>query len=145
MAIWHSHLWQHSTASWTIRCGQQDRNPIIALLETGLDGRVTKIEVTRARLYSPESVVMTVNPTGRVPTLELDGATVLTESQLILNYINALSPGIVVPAREYVERAPQRLAPRTGSASTLPSNLAASASPITEQETIVLILAEMSR
>ena len=65
----------------------------IALLETGLDGRVTKIEVTRARLYSSESEVLTVNPTGRVPTLELDGGTVLTESQLILNYINALSPG----------------------------------------------------
>jgi glutathione S-transferase len=64
----------------------------IALLETGLDGRVTKIEVTRARLYSSESEVLTVNPTGRVPTLELDGGTVLTESQLILNYINALSP-----------------------------------------------------
>jgi glutathione S-transferase len=64
----------------------------IALLETGLDGRVTKIEVTRARLYSSESEVLTVNPTGRVPTLELDSGTVLTESQLILNYINALSP-----------------------------------------------------
>ena len=64
----------------------------IALLETGLDGRVTKIEVTRGRLYSSESEVLTVNPTGRVPTLELDGGTVLTESQLILNYINALSP-----------------------------------------------------
>jgi glutathione S-transferase len=64
----------------------------IALLETGLDGRVTKIEVTRARLYSSESEVLTVNPTGRVPTLELDGSTVLTETQLILHYIDARSP-----------------------------------------------------
>jgi glutathione S-transferase len=64
----------------------------IALLETGLDGHVTKAEVTRARLYSSESEVLTVNPTGRVPTLELDGGTILAESQLILNYINALSP-----------------------------------------------------
>jgi glutathione S-transferase len=65
----------------------------IALLETGLDARVTKTEVTRARLYSSESEVLSVNPTGRVPTLELDSGTVLAESQLILNYINALSPG----------------------------------------------------
>jgi glutathione S-transferase len=64
----------------------------IAVLEAGLDGRVTKIEVTRTRLYSSESEVLTVNPTGRVPTLELDGGAVLTESQLILNYINAVSP-----------------------------------------------------
>jgi len=60
----------------------------IALLETGLDASVTKTEVTRARLYSSESEVLTVNPTGRVPTLELDSGTVLAESQLILNYIN---------------------------------------------------------
>jgi glutathione S-transferase len=65
----------------------------IALLETGLDARVTKTEVTRARLYSSESEVLTVNSTGRVPTLELDSGMVLTESQRILNYINALSPG----------------------------------------------------
>ncbi|MBV8408410.1 MAG: glutathione S-transferase family protein [Alphaproteobacteria bacterium] len=64
----------------------------IALLEAGLDERVTKVEVTRARLYSSESEVLTVNPTGRVPTLQLDGGSVLTESQLILNHINALSP-----------------------------------------------------
>ena len=31
----------------------------IALLETGLDARVTTIDVTRARLYSSESEVLT--------------------------------------------------------------------------------------
>lgn len=65
----------------------------IALLETGLDGRVTKQELTRARLYSAESDVLAVNPVGRVPTLELDDGTVLTESKLILDYIDALSTG----------------------------------------------------
>ena len=34
----------------------------IALQEACLDGRVTKTEVTRARLYSSESEVLTVNP-----------------------------------------------------------------------------------
>jgi glutathione S-transferase len=65
----------------------------IALLETGLDARVTKRELTRARLYSPESDVLEMNPIGRVPTLELDDGTILTESKLILDYIDALNPG----------------------------------------------------
>jgi glutathione S-transferase len=65
----------------------------IALLETGLDPRVTKQEITRARLYSSESEVLSVNPIGRVPTLELDDGTILTESKLILDYIDALNPG----------------------------------------------------
>jgi glutathione S-transferase len=33
------------------------------------------------------------NPIGRVPTLELEDGTVLTESKLILDYIDALNPG----------------------------------------------------
>jgi glutathione S-transferase len=37
---------------------------LIALLETGLDARVTKHEVTRRRLYSPESDVLVVNLVG---------------------------------------------------------------------------------
>ena len=39
----------------------------IALLETGLEARVTK---HGARLYSPESDVLALNPVGRGPTLE---------------------------------------------------------------------------
>jgi len=54
---------------------------------------VTKHEVTRARLYSPESDVLALNPVGRVPTLELDDGTILTESKLILDYIDALNRG----------------------------------------------------
>ena len=65
----------------------------IALLETGLDERVTKQELTRARLYSAESDVLALNPVGRVPTLELDDGTILTESKLILDYIDALNMG----------------------------------------------------
>lgn len=65
----------------------------IALLETGLDVQVTKLEVTRVRLYSPESEVLVFNPIGRVPTLELDDGTILTESKLILDYIDAFNSG----------------------------------------------------
>ena len=65
----------------------------IALLETGLDAIVTGQELTRVRLYSPDSDVLALNPVGRVPTLELDDGTILTESKLILDYIDALNPG----------------------------------------------------
>jgi glutathione S-transferase len=65
----------------------------IALLETGLEARVAKQELTRARLYSSESDVLALNPIGRVPTLELDDGTILTESKLILDYIDALNTG----------------------------------------------------
>jgi glutathione S-transferase len=65
----------------------------IALLETSLDARVTMQEIARARLYSPESDVVAFNPVGRVPTLQLEDGTVLTESKLILDYVDAVSPG----------------------------------------------------
>ena len=74
----------------------------IALLETGLDAHVIKQEVTRIRLYSAESEVLSCNPVGRVPTLELEDGTILTESKLILDYIDAFNPG-------------PRLLPRDGS------------------------------
>ncbi len=70
----------------------------IALLEAGLDSSVAKVELTRDRLYSPESDVLSVNPGGRVPTLELDDGAVLTESKLILDFIHAQRPnaGLIV-------------------------------------------------
>src|ERR1700722_16862977 len=62
----------------------------VALLETGLDERVRKQEVT---LRDPASALLPFNPVGRVPTLELDDGTILTESLLILNYIDTLHTG----------------------------------------------------
>jgi glutathione S-transferase len=72
----------------------------IALLETGLDALATKQELTRARLYSSESDVLVLNPIGRVPTLKLDDGTILTESKLILDYIDALNPGAKLLPRD---------------------------------------------
>jgi glutathione S-transferase len=74
----------------------------IALLETGLDSHVTMRELTRPQLYSPNSELLVLNPIGRVPTLELEDGTILTESKLILDYLDAINPG-------------QKLLPRDGS------------------------------
>lgn len=57
----------------------------IALLETGLDGQAEKVEVS---LRDPGSKLLPYNPVGRVPTLELDDGTVLSESVLILAFLD---------------------------------------------------------
>ena len=69
----------------------------VALLETGLDARVHKQEVT---LRDPTSALLPHNPVGRVPTLELDEGTILTESLLILSYIDTLHAGCPLLPRD---------------------------------------------
>jgi glutathione S-transferase len=73
----------------------------IALLETGLDPHVRKQEVT---LRDPGSALLPFNPVGRVPTLELDDGTILTESLLILNYIDTLHSGPPLLPRDGSDR-----------------------------------------
>ncbi len=62
----------------------------IALLELGLDDKTDKEIVT---LRDPESAVLPYNPVGRVPTLQLDDGTVLTETLLILCYLDTQHKG----------------------------------------------------
>ncbi len=62
----------------------------VALLETGLDARVAKQEVT---LRDPASTLLPYNPVGRVPTLQLDNGVVLSESLLILSHLDTLHTG----------------------------------------------------
>jgi glutathione S-transferase len=62
----------------------------VALLETGLDARVQKQEVT---LRDPGSALLPFNPVGKVPAFELDDGTILTESLLILNCLDTLHSG----------------------------------------------------
>jgi glutathione S-transferase len=73
----------------------------VALLETGLDGQVRKQEVT---LRDPESALLPFNPVGRVPTLELDDGTILTESLMILCYIDTLHDGRPLLPRDGSDR-----------------------------------------
>ena len=73
----------------------------IALLETGLDELVRKQEVT---LRDPASALLPFNPVGRVPTLELDNGTILTESLLILTYLDTLHAGAPLLPRDGSDR-----------------------------------------
>lgn len=63
----------------------------IALIETGLDGDIEMRLLTREQLYSPESELLLVNPTGKVPSLVLPSGVVLTECREILDYVDAVS------------------------------------------------------
>lgn len=49
-------------------------------------------EIIKVALYRPDSEVRKVNPLGRVPTLELDDGTVITENGAILPYLASLNP-----------------------------------------------------
>ncbi len=59
----------------------------VALLETGLAERMVMEEVT---LRDPVSALLAFNPVGRVPSLVLDDGTVLSETLLILPWLDRL-------------------------------------------------------
>ena len=62
----------------------------IILIELGLyDG----IEKEIATLRDPDSALLPTNPVGRVPTLRLDDGTTLTETLLIVPYLDTLHDG----------------------------------------------------
>jgi glutathione S-transferase len=73
----------------------------VALLETGLDGQVRQQVVT---LRDPASALLPFNAVGRVPTLELDDGTVLTETLLILSYLDTLHAGAPLLPRDGSDR-----------------------------------------
>lgn len=70
----------------------------IAVAETGLAARVA---LTTTTLRDPASTLLPLNPVGRVPTLELDDGTVLTETLPILLHLDTLHDGArLVPLAE---------------------------------------------
>jgi glutathione S-transferase len=62
----------------------------IALIELGLYDGIEKEIVT---LRDPASTLLPHNPVGRVPTLRLDDGTVLSETLLIVPYLDTLHAG----------------------------------------------------
>jgi glutathione S-transferase len=62
----------------------------VVLRETGLIARVPEEEVT---LRDPRSALLPFNPGGKVPTLLLDDGTTLTESLLVLAYLDTRHGG----------------------------------------------------
>lgn len=68
----------------------------VMLLETGLDDRVETVFVT---VRDPNSVLLAYNPGGKVPSLLTDTGEILSETRIVLEYLDTLHGG------------PRRLAP----------------------------------
>jgi len=62
----------------------------IAALELGLDDAITKIEAMVAPGKTDAKFGLEVNPLRKIPALELDDGTVLVDSTLICEYLDAL-------------------------------------------------------
>lgn len=71
----------HSTASPYARICR------MALREAGLESRVAEAETT---LRDPQAAVLPYNPVGRVPALVLADGTTITETTLVLNWLDRL-------------------------------------------------------
>jgi glutathione S-transferase len=62
----------------------------VVLRETGLDRTGAEEEVT---LRDPNSALLAYNPGGKVPTLQLDDGTILTESLLVVAFLDTQHGG----------------------------------------------------
>ncbi|ANP46899.1 glutathione binding-like protein [Candidatus Viadribacter manganicus] len=66
--------------------------PHIAIREAGLDATLNKVSFGKERTTEDGRNFYDINPQGAVPTLELDSGEVLTEAQVLLQYIAAQKP-----------------------------------------------------
>ena len=69
----------------------------MAALEFGL---MDKIEIVAADTTDPTEVLRQQNPLGKIPTLVLEDGTTLFDSRVILDYLDHLSGGKLIPAGE---------------------------------------------
>ena len=65
------------------------RLAMIAMHDKGLGGR---IDVVWTRTRQPEDPLLLVNPSGRLPFLMLAGGTGMEDTDLIVDYVDALAP-----------------------------------------------------
>lgn len=62
----------------------------VALIETGLNDRVETVFVT---VRDPESPLLGINPSGKVPTLTAESGEVLADTRIILQHLDSLHGG----------------------------------------------------
>jgi len=78
--------------------------PHIALIEAGLPFQLERVDLQSKRSEKGKDY-LSVNPKGYVPALELDSGEILTEAQIILQYIAELKPEAkLAPTGSVVDR-----------------------------------------
>lgn len=78
--------------------------PHIIIREAGLDVALDRVSLGKERTTEDGRDYYTINPQGSVPALELDGGEVLTEAQVLLQYLAELAPEKKLAPREGLER-----------------------------------------
>ncbi|MBL8546165.1 MAG: glutathione transferase GstA [Hyphomonadaceae bacterium] len=78
--------------------------PHIIIREAGLDAKLDKVTFGAQRTTESGKDFYTINPQGAVPALELDNGEVLTEAQVLLQYLAAQNPS----ANLAITEGPQR-------------------------------------
>jgi glutathione S-transferase len=73
------------------------RKVMVAAHELGLVERITCVR-SLAAMTTPNPAIMADNPLSKIPTLVLDDGTVLVDSRTIVEYLDALAGGGLVPA-----------------------------------------------
>jgi glutathione S-transferase len=89
-----------------------DRSPFGSRVRAAIAFKGLSIETLDAPggVKSPE--YLTINPLGKLPTLELDDGRAIPESQVILDYLEQISPAPTLYPGDAVAQATARLIPR---------------------------------
>jgi glutathione S-transferase len=78
--------------------------PHIIIREAGLDVELNKVTFGKERLTEDGRNFYDINPQGAVPALELDNGEVLTEAQVLLQFLAAQKPEAMLAPTEGLER-----------------------------------------
>lgn len=78
--------------------------PHIIVNEAGLDVELNKVTFAPERLTADGRNYYDINPQGAVPALELDDGSVLTEAQVLLQYLASLKPEAKLAITDGFER-----------------------------------------
>ncbi|MDP7391560.1 MAG: glutathione S-transferase family protein [Alphaproteobacteria bacterium] len=75
---------------WSAQIAPNPRRVVIYLMEKGIELETVDIDLGAKENFTPE--FMAINPLARVPVLELDDGTFLTDSKALCRYLEELHP-----------------------------------------------------
>lgn len=88
---------------YDLKAGMNPRRVRIFLAEKGIEVPMVDVDMMKGENATPEFLAL--NPLGKLPVLELDDGTILTESMAICRYFEELHPEPPLFGRDPLERA----------------------------------------